>query len=430
MRSKAARASAGPAAASPSCQASSPQRVRTSVPSGLMTGLPGEMRLPTRDDAVDPGQVGHFGGAHDVFDAGQLVRLRAGEEMVEGQHRVGLAAAEVGLELDDRLSAEAAEAFHPVCEEALEAVGRVGAAEELGRVAVFGDALAEVHLPEVGGELGLLVVAAGDVGVGAGDLAPGGQAAGGGGAFGGCGRRAPSLRAGLLLEADPQQLQLQLFDLGRFCRRDGGQEAVGGVEDAVGVVAGEGALVCPLVAEAAQLADKAAFGVSERHTEYIMPGLPHHPQQHGDVHVVERLVGVFAPAEDLLALLRPAESALQDLPRAFFVVGDELARDEGGQTESEDVQGEADAFSIGCGHRSLSCDRYVNSRRSQSTNAIGFSDTVSRGPALISTLPVPPKLATLANRRRSCECLAAGIRLRRRHARRGPRTARGLRHLR
>jgi len=40
-------ASAGPPSESPSCQASSPQRVRTIVPSGLVTGLPGEMRLPT-----------------------------------------------------------------------------------------------------------------------------------------------------------------------------------------------------------------------------------------------------------------------------------------------------------------------------------------------------------------------------------------------
>ena len=31
----------------PSCHASSPQMVRTTVPSGLVTGLPGEMRFPT-----------------------------------------------------------------------------------------------------------------------------------------------------------------------------------------------------------------------------------------------------------------------------------------------------------------------------------------------------------------------------------------------
>ena len=32
----------------PSCQASSPQRVRTTVPSGLVTGLPGEILFPTK----------------------------------------------------------------------------------------------------------------------------------------------------------------------------------------------------------------------------------------------------------------------------------------------------------------------------------------------------------------------------------------------
>ena len=32
----------------PSCQASSPQSVRTTVPSGLVTGFPGETLLPTK----------------------------------------------------------------------------------------------------------------------------------------------------------------------------------------------------------------------------------------------------------------------------------------------------------------------------------------------------------------------------------------------
>lgn len=31
----------------PSCQASSPHNVRTTVPSGLVTGLPGEILVPT-----------------------------------------------------------------------------------------------------------------------------------------------------------------------------------------------------------------------------------------------------------------------------------------------------------------------------------------------------------------------------------------------
>ena len=110
----------------------------------------------------------------------------------------------------------------------------------------------------------------------------------------------------------------------------------------------------PHVAEAAQLADEAALGVSDRHAENVVPGVPHQTQQHGDVHVVERIVGVFPPAEDLLALLRLAEDALQELTRAFFVTGDEFAGDEGGQTEFEDVQGEADAFSIGGGHYLIS----------------------------------------------------------------------------
>ena len=54
----------------------------------------------------------------------------------------------------------------------LQALGEVGAAEELDWVAVLGDALAEMDLPEVGGELGLLVLTAGDVAVGGDDLPP------------------------------------------------------------------------------------------------------------------------------------------------------------------------------------------------------------------------------------------------------------------
>ena len=71
-----------------------------------------------------------------------------------------------------------------------------------------------MHLPEVGGELGLLVVAAGHVGVGADHLAPGGKAAGDCRGDGGGG--AAALAAGLLLEAKALQLALHFFDFGRL----------------------------------------------------------------------------------------------------------------------------------------------------------------------------------------------------------------------
>ena len=111
-------------------------------------------------------------------DAQQLARGRAGEQVIERQHRVRLAAAEVGLELHDRVAALPGEALHRADEQALEALGEVGAAEELDWVAVLVRALAEVHLPEIGGELRLLVAAARHVRVRRHDLAPGLEGAG------------------------------------------------------------------------------------------------------------------------------------------------------------------------------------------------------------------------------------------------------------
>ena len=60
---------------------------------------------------------------------------------------------------------------------ALQALGEVGAAEELDRVAVLVGAFAQVDLPQVGGELGLLVATAGHVLVRRHHLAPGLEAA-------------------------------------------------------------------------------------------------------------------------------------------------------------------------------------------------------------------------------------------------------------
>ena len=149
-------------------------------------------------------------------------------------------------------------------------------------IAVLVRALAEVDLPEVGGELGLLVAAAGHVLVGGDDLAPGLQAAGGRDLDGGAGGLA-LLAAHLLVEAEPQQFHLHLFDLVGLGRRDGGEQAAGGVERAVGVVAGEGFLVGPPVAMVAEFADEAAFGGPERLAEDVVPGFPHDLEQGRDV---------------------------------------------------------------------------------------------------------------------------------------------------
>ena len=58
----------------------------------------------------------------------------AGEQVIERQHRVRLAAAEVGLQLDHRVAALAGEAPHRADQQPLQALGEVGAAEELDRV--------------------------------------------------------------------------------------------------------------------------------------------------------------------------------------------------------------------------------------------------------------------------------------------------------
>jgi hypothetical protein len=72
-----------------------------------------------------------------------------------------------------------------------------------------------------------------------------------------------ALVAGLLLEDEAAQRHLHALDLGSLAGGDGGQQAGDRVEGAVGVVAGEGLLVRPLVAPVAQLADQAALGVAE-----------------------------------------------------------------------------------------------------------------------------------------------------------------------
>ena len=51
--------------------------------------------------------------------------------MIERQHRVRLAAAEIGLELHDRIAALAGDALDAADQQALQALGQKGAAEEL-----------------------------------------------------------------------------------------------------------------------------------------------------------------------------------------------------------------------------------------------------------------------------------------------------------
>ncbi len=93
--------------------------------------------------------------------------------MVQREHRVGLAAAEVGLQLHHRIAALAGESLDRTHQQSLQALGKIGAAEELDRIAVLVTPFTEMHLPQIGGELGLLVAPAGHIGMRSHDLAPG-----------------------------------------------------------------------------------------------------------------------------------------------------------------------------------------------------------------------------------------------------------------
>ena len=153
--------------------------------------------------------------------------------MIEGQHRVGFAATEVGLQLDHRFAALAVEPFEGDAQQGSHAGGDEGAAVELAGIGVLLAADATAHLVEVGGELGLLILAGGYIGVGRDHLAPGQQT----GLHLVLNRH---LIAGAIAGPIVEHLLLQLFSqptdrLGGLRRCDVAAEAGGGVEGAVGV---------------------------------------------------------------------------------------------------------------------------------------------------------------------------------------------------
>ncbi len=198
-----------------------------------------------------------------------------------------------------------------------------------------------MHLPQVGGELRLLVTAAGNIAVGADDLAPGGQPAGGRALDGRAGALAP-LAAHLLVEADAQKFVLHPLHLGRLRRGDGRQQAIGRVEGAIGVVAAERLLVGPFVAEAAQFADQAALGVAQGAVEDGVPLLPHQLQDGRGVEVGQVLV--FGPVE----IVAPVAGGHAD--PVFAVDGQHLAVNKGQQPLAQQLHCLADSFVVGDSH--------------------------------------------------------------------------------
>ena len=225
-------------------------------------------RVARRDLVADqhyPSNGRHLGRAgvpQHCVDAGQIARRRAREEVVQGEHRVGLAAAEVRLELDYRVAGSAAEALHGPRQHALQTLGQMRAPEELDRIAVLVGSFSQMHLPEIGGKLGLLVPPARHVPVRRDDLPPRLQG-GGCGALDGEARLLAPLAPRLLVEADAQQLHLEPVHVLRLGGRHRRQQAVCRVEDTVGVVAGERFLMRPPVPVSAQLPDEAALRRAE-----------------------------------------------------------------------------------------------------------------------------------------------------------------------
>ena len=202
--------------------------------------------------------------------------------MIQRQHRVRLAAAEIGLQLHDRIAAPDGQPAHGADQHLLQAGGQVGTAEELHRVAVFVRAFAQVHLPQVGGKLGLLVAATGHVFMRHHHFAPGFEA-GRHAAFDGDARRLAFLTARLLVEAHAQQFHLHLLHLVGLRCRDGGQQSSDGIERPVGIVAGEGFLMCPSVAHGQNLIHQAALCLTENLAKHVTPFSIHNHQQGGNI---------------------------------------------------------------------------------------------------------------------------------------------------
>ena len=305
-------------------------------------------RVARRDlvaDQHDPSDGRHLdraGIAQHRVDAGQIARRRAGEKVVQGEHRVGLAAAEVRLELYDRVAGSAAEALHGARQHALQAFGQVRAPEELDRIAVLVSALAQVHLPEIGRKLGLLVLPTRHVAVRRDDLPPGRQG-GGGGAVDGEARLLPPLAPRLLVEADAQQLHLEAVDALGLGSRHRRQQAVRRVEDAVGVVAGERFLMGPAVPVSAQLPDESALCGPENRAEDLVPGLPHQLEQACDVPLGDR-----AAADP--RIVHEPEQGLRIHPVSLDRPLD-LTLDERSESGLQEIEGLADPLVVGGSHQ-------------------------------------------------------------------------------
>ena len=217
---------------------------------------------------------------------------------------MGLAATEVGLQLNDGVAAPSREAADCPDQQALQAFRQVGPPKELDRIAVLIRPFAQVHLPEVRSELGLLIAPARDVLVGCDDLPPWLEAGGDSASDGGARLPAP-FPTRLLVEAHPQQFHLEPFELVRLRRRYRGEKPAHGVQCPIGVIAREALLVGPFVAVVTQLTDETPVRPPENRAKDVVPGLPHQLEQPSYVPLGRRLVrqhwilGVVAELESV-----------------------------------------------------------------------------------------------------------------------------------
>ena len=258
---------------------------------------------------------------------------------------------EVGLQLNDGVSAPSREAVDCPDQQALQTFRQVRPPEELDRVAVLVRPFTQVHLPEVGRELGLLVAPARDVLVGGDDLPPWLEAGHGGASD--CGARLPApLPARLLVEAHPQQLHLEPFELFRLRRRYRGEKPAHGVQCPIGVIAGEAFLVGPPVAVPAQLTDETPFRRPKNRAKDVVPGLPHQLEQPGHVPLGRGLVrqhGILGVVAELEGVELSRLQGALDLPI-----------DERTQTCFEQIQRLADPFVVGYRHLPLPPSMVLN----------------------------------------------------------------------
>ena len=215
--------------------------------------------------------------SHEFVHPREAPRRDTRKEVVQRKHGVGLAPAEIRLELDDGVGAARGETPDRANEHSSQALGQVGAPEELGGVTVLVRTLLLVDLPEVGRELRLVVPPAGDIRVRRHDIPPcreGRSCADLQGRL----SSLPSNLPGLFVEAKPEQLHLHLLSLRRLGCRDRGQQPVRRVEGTMGVISGKAPLVCPSVPRFAEFRHEVALGMAQSGSEHRIPGLPHEHQ--------------------------------------------------------------------------------------------------------------------------------------------------------